>query len=236
MKYFKLFFALAILCYSCMENISHEETAEKKATDSVNTANIDSTDFQEKNSNDATVELKNGSAKFLWRKTVWDPEIKDSVSAIFINEEYCKTISDPEKAAIAYIATFVGNDCMWDGDAQEDRSNLKCRILTALDLGYQCSDKHLNYLRKWFRNDAHALEQLADCPTIPYTATIQSTFEYIDVKTTKNKIWISYTIRGVNMREGSSWREYRIDEFKLIDGALKSGAITTTKKIFTAEK
>ena len=237
MKYLNfLVICIIALCSSCMNNNTRVETTHTVATDSLSNKSADSVVVQKDTMDIPVFELKKNSAQFLWRKNVFDPESNDSVSTIFINEKYCKTISDPEKAAIAYVATFVGNDCMWDGDAKDDRSNLKCRILSALNLGYQCSDTHLNYLRKWFKNDTFALEQLVDCPTIPYTATIQSTFEDIDVRTTKNKIWISYIATGLNMRDGSSWREYRIDEFKLINGTLKSGATTTTKKIYSINK
>lgn len=235
MKHLKIFTLFIIVLYiSCTDEKSKEKVV--SISDSLSKKPIDSVVVQKDTIDAPVLELKRNSAKFLWRKNVFDSELNDSISTIFINEAYCKTISDPEKAAIAYIATFVGNDCMWDGDATDDRSNLKCRILSALNLGYQCSDTHLNYLRKWFKNDTIVLEQLNDCPTIPYTATIQSTFEDIDIRTTKNKIWISYTATGLNMRDGSSWKENRIDEFKLINGTIKSGAITTTKKMYSINK
>lgn len=235
MKHLKIFILIiSVLSISCTD--TQKQTVETIVLDSTRSNSVDSSVTQKEIIDTAVMELKNSSARFLWRKTIFDPQTKDSVSEIFINEKYCKNLSDAEKAAIAYVTTFVGNDCMWDGDAKDDRSNLKCRILSSLNLGYQCSDTHLNYLRTWFKNDTFALEQLSNCPTIPYTATIQSTFENIDVRTTKNKIWISYTATGLNMRDGSSWKEHRIDEFKLINGSLKSGTITTTKKIFTIDK
>ena len=67
-----------------------------------------------------------------------------------LNQDYIKTMTDPEKAALGYVATFVGNDCWWDGEANEEKSNLDCKIITTLGLGYQCSNEHLGFLRKWF--------------------------------------------------------------------------------------
>lgn len=237
MKHVKIFFLfIIVLLSSCTEKDTQEQTVETIVAASIRANPVDSAAMQKGIIDTAVIELKNKSVSFLWSKTIFDPEINDSVSAIFINEKYCKTLSDAEKAAIAYVATFVGNDCMWDGDAADDRSNLKCRILTALNLGYQCSDTHLGYLRKWFKNDTYILERLADCPTIPNTATIQSTFEDIDVRTKKNKIWISYKTKTINLREGGWVEELCIDEFKLVNGTLKGGGITRSVQIYAIKE
>ena len=142
---------------------------------------------------------------FLWRGKAYNKTLKKSVSSIFINESYCKTISDPEKAALGYVATFIGNECEWDGDPQGTRSNLKCRILTALDLGYQCSDKHLGFLRKWFKNDANSLEELEDCPTTPDGSTIQDTFKKITLNIKGDIISVHFKATGINLREQKNW-------------------------------
>lgn len=49
-----------------------------------------------------------------------------------INEFYCKKITDPERAVIGYIATFIGSDCDWDHQYNANRSNIKCKVLSAL--------------------------------------------------------------------------------------------------------
>lgn len=174
--------------------------------------------------------LKDKSIKFLWR---------DKNSAIVINKEFCKTMLDHEKAAIAYVATFIGNDCDWDGPYNSDRSNLKCEILTALGLGYQCSEKHLGFLRKWFKNDAKALKELENCPTTPNTATIQDTFDEINLVTKGNKISVFFKANGVNLREESSWSwsetnhfEFNNDNIKLI----KQDRSKVENKHFTIQK
>ena len=90
-------------------------------------------------------------------------------------------MTDPEKAALGCIATFIGSECWWDGETNNDRTNLDCKIITALGLGYQCSDEHLLFLRKWFSTDKEVLSKLetSNCPTTPYTATSQNTFDEI---------------------------------------------------------
>lgn len=94
---------------------------------------------------------------------------------MIVNEELCKTITDPERAALGFVVTFVGSECDWDGEAKDDFSNLKCKTLTSLNLGYQCSDKHPGFLRKWLRYDVKPAYELRECPTVPYTAGSQTT-------------------------------------------------------------
>ena len=154
------------------------------------------------------------TVKFLWRGMKYDEELQDSINSIFINEEYCNSISDPEKAAIGYVATFVGNECWWDGKANDDRSNLKCIILTSLDLGYQCSEQHLGFLRKWFEGDTKALSNLENCPIIPYTSTIQNTFDEISLSVKGDDIAVSFKASRVNIREQKSRSWVETDYFK----------------------
>jgi hypothetical protein len=149
--------------------------------------------------------LSDKTVKFLWR---------DSSASIVINEEFCKTISDPEKAALGYVATFIGNECWWDGDYTDKRDNLKCEILTALNLGYQCSEKHLGFLRQWFKNDMTAIKELEACPTTPNTSTIQDTFDEITLTTKGNQIAVYFKANRVNMREEQSWTWSQTDYFQ----------------------
>jgi hypothetical protein len=161
-----------------------------------------------------TISIKDTTVQFLWRDNKYDVELEDTFNTIFINEDYCKTISDPERAALGYIATFIGSECWWDGEPKEDRSNLKCKILTSLNLGYQCSDNHLGFLRQWFKNDTSSLEILQNCPTTPYTATVQETFNEIKLTIVDNKITIWFSASGINMRNQKSWDWSETDYFQ----------------------
>lgn len=154
----------------------------------------------------------NKTIKFLWR---------DSSSSIVIDKEFCKTISDPEKAALAYVATFIGNECIWDEEYTNERNNLKCEIITALDLGYQCSDKHLGFLKSWFRNDPRILKEIENCPKTPYTATVQETFEEIVLTNKGNEIMVFFKASGVNLREAESWTWSETDYFQLNNNSIK---------------
>lgn len=160
--------------------------------------------------------LTDKTVKFLWRADKYDKALKDTFHSIFIDEDFCKTITDPEKAALGYVATYIGSECQWDGEANEDRSNLKCKILTALNLGYQCSDRHIEFLKKWFKNDKKVLDELKDnCPTIPFTASSQETFGDIILTVKDNQIAVWFSVSGVNMPMGATWDYSETDYFQL---------------------
>jgi hypothetical protein len=162
------------------------------------------------------LKLTDKKVKFLWRELQYLKDLNGEFNVITLDEEYIKTISEPEKAALAYVATFVGNECVWDGNANESRSNLKCKIPWALGLGYQCSPRHLDFLRFWFRSNKDILKQLESCPTTPDGATVQDTFDKIDLEIEGNMITIFFKANGFNLREGKSWSwtEKHYFEFK----------------------
>jgi len=167
--------------------------------------------------------LNDTTVKFLWRDMKYDPSLDDTISSIFVNQEYLKIMTDPEKAAIGYVATFIGNECMWEDDeANDDLDNLDCKVISALGLGYQCSDKHLGFLRKWFSTDNEVLLELekAKCPIVPYTATIQNTFVEIILTIKNDSILVFYKASGADLRELESWRWSETVYFKLTNNNL----------------
>ena len=140
---------------------------------------------------------------FLWSEVVYDADLQDSMSRLMINEAFLDTISEEEKAAIGFVATFVGNECDWDGAYKEDRSNLVCTILGALDLGYQCSDTHLGFLREWFASDTASLNLLSSesCPTLPGGSTNFSEIESMHLFVKNNIITITSVINYGDVRQ-----------------------------------
>ena len=169
------------------------------------------------------------SIKFVWRADKYDEQLKDTLNTIIINEDFCKTISEPERAALGYVATFVGSECNWDGEAKTDFSNLKCKIISALDLGYQCSEKHLGFLRSWFKNDAKVLEHLKDCPEVPFTASSQDTFDEINLTEKSDTIKVWFAANGVNIRMGESWNWTEEDIFVFKNDNLKLVKVNESK-------
>ena len=174
--------------------------------------------------------LKDNKTKVLWRENVYYEDLKTEVNTIILNKEFIKNITEPERAALAYVASFIGNECEWDGKVNQDRSNLKCSILTALDLGYQCSDSHKNFLQKWFAKDAKALKNIEKCMTMPNTATIQTTFEEVSIitKEVDQTIQITYKVIGFNLRENNSWNYTKVDKFQYNTGTI---TLIDSKKI-----
>jgi len=206
------FTTITILFFSC------GQPADKRVSDKTSSDSIAVTKTE---SNAAPRLFADTTVQILWRDNVYDNKLKDTFNSIVINETYCKTLPDPARAALGYVATFIGNDCWWDGETKDDRSNLKCKILTALDLGYQCSDKHLGFLRQWFRDDKKAIQELASCPTTPYTSTIQDTFDEIRLTIQGNKILVWFSANGVNFREGKNWSWTETDHFQFDQDKIK---------------
>lgn len=170
-----------------------------------------------KNYKKKSLSTRSKTILFLWREDRYNKEYKTTFSEICINKSYCKRITEPERAIIGYIATFIGSECDWDGECNSDRSNLKCKLLSALKLGYQCSDTHLGFLKKWFKEDYKALKRLEDCSTTPYTATIQNTFEKMELTHKNNNFYVTVYASGINSRENRSWYWKEINHFILIN-------------------
>ncbi|MDC6363781.1 MULTISPECIES: hypothetical protein [Flavobacteriaceae] len=154
--------------------------------------------------------------QFLKRVDVYDESAQANVNGMAINHSYLHNITPPEKAALAYVAYDIGNECEWGYDSDGNGRVLWCRIVSALDLGHQCSDKQLNFLRKWFAKDTVSLKKLESCPTMPNTATIQTTFDEILIQknVAEKTITVSYKITGINMRKSKSWQWSQTDVFE----------------------
>jgi hypothetical protein len=202
-----LYIVTLVFFASCGQTNNNSDKNEVVLTDTVSKTEDDASERKFK--------LTDKKVKFLWRADKYDEALKDTFNSIFIDEELCKTLSEPERAALGYVATFIGSECNWDGEGKDDFSNLKCKTLTALDLGYQCSDKHLGFLRKWFKNDKKILKELEDCPTVPYTASSQQTFDFINLIVKGNIISVEFAASGVNMPMGETWEWSETDYFQV---------------------
>ena len=223
MIYTNLLFCILLLnsCHSGTNENSHINNS--TIVDSINTRRQSNN-----NTSGQNINLKDTSVLFLWRENM-----KDSTGHIYsrlvVNEIFCKSIPEPIKAAIAFTATFVGNECWWENDEpNKDRTNLKCKILTALNLGCQGSETHLNFLRRWFVNDKDCLEQLKNIPTTPYTSTIQDTFDEIKVSVKADTIKVTFKATGINTRESSKWRWKEIDIYAYSHNSLQLIKINKT--------
>jgi hypothetical protein len=151
--------------------------------------------------------LKNKTITFLWT------EKKDG---ILINEDYCKTISEPERAALS----FITNNALSNGSLNKTMKD--CNIEIALGLDYQCSNKYKYFLQLWFRNDTSSLETIKNCYKMSDMASVQSRFDKITLTIQGNKIFIDSKFTGFNRDIWDcSWTENFIflvngDNIKLI--------------------
>ena len=209
-----IFLATLILIACSVQANSNFVNDKNIKVDSVNKAN--------ESTSERFHQLNNKTEKFLWRENKYDEKLKSTFSTIIINERLCKILSEPERAALGFVVTFIGSECDWDGEAKDDRSNLKCKTLTSLNLGYQCSEEHLGFLRKWFANDSNSLKELKYCPTTPYTASTQETFDYINLNVKGNLISIEFGASGVNLQNNdATWSWTETDYFQVDNERIK---------------
>ncbi len=139
--------------------------------------------------------------EFLWKENIFHQKLGDTISQTTINKPYASNIPEDEKAAIAYVLTFVNNGCDWEnGDASPERNNLVCKGLATLDLGYQCSEKHISFLNDWFKNDSISLQKIKRCPPFFPGTTITTSLKSLTLEKNKDKITIFASIIGSNTR------------------------------------
>ncbi|MBN8584082.1 MAG: hypothetical protein J0M37_03240 [Ignavibacteria bacterium] len=150
--------------------------------------------------------------KVIWREDIYDPSLKAKVNVIKIDDSYFAGISGPEKAVLGYLASTIGNECFAEGNKQ----NVKCKILTALNLGYQCSEESKTYLKSWFRDDAAIVSQIENCkPTI--ASTVEKTFDEVKISSADNVIKVELKGLKLNIKENSASKWSESMSFK-VDG------------------
>lgn len=153
--------------------------------------------------------------KVIWREDVYDPSLKAKVNVIKIDDSYFASISEPEKAVLGYLASTIGNECFTEGNKQ----NVKCKILTALNLGYQCSEESKTFLKSWFRDDAAIVSQIENCkPTI--ASTVEKTFDEVKISSADNVIKIELKGLKLNIKENSASKWSESISFKVSDNNL----------------
>lgn len=153
--------------------------------------------------------------KVIWREDVYDPSLKASVNIIKLDENYFASISEPEKAVLGYLASTIGNECFTDGS----KDNVRCKILTALNMSYQCSETNKTFLKNWFRDEASILSQIENCrPTLP--ETVEKTFDEVKISSADNVVKVSLKGLKLNIKENtaSKWNQsfaFKVDGDKL---------------------
>ncbi|TDX14236.1 hypothetical protein [Flavobacterium sp. S87F.05.LMB.W.Kidney.N] len=137
--------------------------------------------------------LKDKKVKFFWYDNQVDP-------GTLINKEYCKTMSEPERAALGFVAKLSNTF-----DTYYDKGNKSCSIHIALNLDYPCSKKYKYFMQYWFRNDTKYLNSINNCSPVQETFAGSSNFDAfneISITVKGNNIFIDYEI-------GESGRDIR---------------------------
>ncbi|MBS1510059.1 MAG: hypothetical protein JST86_04415 [Bacteroidetes bacterium] len=133
-----------------------------------------------------------------------------------MNTKFITACSEPVKAILAYYSSQSGSDCWWDKDEPNAAySNLSCSFTAALGLGFQCSDRQKNLVKKWFANDNEILSDIENCYSVPYTATSQNSYNTLSIMQLNNRVIIQYQIEGANLREEYSYTYNGIGIFRI---------------------
>lgn len=145
--------------------------------------------------------------------------------SLWIDFETLEKLASPEKAALAYISSRVGNECKQVGTFEENNNSdeeyhLTCSLTSALDLGYQCEETHLEFLRTWFKMDALTLEELESCYSTPWTATAQTRINQLKLARKEDKIYVFLDAEGINVREDLTWEWKQTLIFQIKDNAI----------------
>lgn len=109
-------------------------------------------------------------------------------------------LSEGIKAILAMYALQVGGGC--EG---RDEHGVRCVLTTSLELGAQCSERHLSLVRSWFKKELPRMHGFSDqsiqralksgdlhsiCYNAPHTATRQVIWEIIRIKKDNNLVFV----------------------------------------------
>lgn len=145
--------------------------------------------------------LKNKTVVFFWNEIKYSPKVKSYTIFNHINEKYCKTISEPERAALAYISLDAVSDGYFD---QSGEGQI---IQSAINLDYQCSEKFISFMELWFKHDKKVLKQVNPCNELSDTSSSTVWFKKITLSVRGNKIYIDTIIEGYQRGNFDYWFE-----------------------------
>jgi hypothetical protein len=159
--------------------------------------------------------LTDKKIRFLWMESVHDPQKQyanqaGNIMVSRVNDVFLKIMSEPEKAALAYIATFGDSgDC---DPSAECETGIKCQISTALNLGCQCSKTYLEFLHQWFAPKTDVFEE-GHCYQRPMTASRRILFSEINLAVKGRILTVTYEGNGTTGEEGWEFKGTNIFQF-----------------------
>jgi hypothetical protein len=181
------------------------------------------------------VPLTDKSIPFFWEERHDDPKnqgaIGDSVLVFRLNDAFLKSMSEPEKAVLAYVATFADSDNCDFSTECDGKNGIQCKIITALGLGCQCSSQHFEFLHQWFEPKA-AVFQEGHCYQRPLTASRRILFSKINLTVQGMVLSVGYEGRGMTPNERWDFKGtevFQLKEHHLV-GIDSKHAISNSKK------
>jgi len=130
-----------------------------------------------------------------------------------IHKETIKNLHNSEKALLTMYLYAYANAC-------DTTESPKCKILKLLNIENECDIKHINFLKKWFKNDYIFNLKLENCPVLASNSAIQNKFKEIIISRNIDTIFIQYQLLGMNNSQEKSWNINRRDTFLVKEKAL----------------
>lgn len=216
----KICIVILILLSSCTQNKTHQKVITQKDLIS-KTASLKFKDTSKykfyPNTNWLKIISKDSITENYWKKIIRQDSLVRKFKADFtnsfplkdktvnflregkeykhlINEEYCKTMSEPERATLSFLAMSYDT-----AEAYYDKTlNKQSTILNALNLDSECSDRFKYYMKFWFRNDSKSLKEIDNCQKTSSFHGQSVYFGYSEINLTikGNKIHIDFKAEG----------------------------------------
>jgi len=137
-----------------------------------------------------------------------------------LNTDLLTNIKTPERVLLLGYLFVYGNEC----DEVSDR--IKCEILPKLNIDDECNTKHINQLKKWFKNDVILSLKLQKCPVLPRKFAIQNRIKKIITQRNNDTISITIKVIGMNTSQEKNWNIEQTDTFIIKNNSF----IKVTKK------
>jgi hypothetical protein len=209
----RILFLFCILFFACK---SRNPQGEKSTLSPQNTASL-SKDSTRSLGIALSRPLTNKSIRFLWAEEVYDPQnrlaIRDSVRVFRLDEAFLKEMSEPERAVLAYIATFADSDNCDVSTECDGNNGIQCKIITALGLGCQCSSPHFEFLHQWFDPKASVFED-GRCYRRPMTASRRMMFSQINLTVQGTVLSVGYEGSGMTPNERWDFKGMEVFQFQ----------------------
>ncbi len=128
-----------------------------------------------------------------------------------VNDSLIRTLSEPEKAILAYYSVRAGSDC------KIRNGQVFCKLSDALLLD-QCSREHAKLILKYFEGEKEITEDIGKCYKRPKDAMIGQEFHKIELEPGEDEYRVHYLIKGFDFKQNLFWKIDGVGRFKMKDG------------------